>query len=211
MFNKRFITTFAVILVSLLLFALFPANGSFQLFIKSLVFLLVIPVLYIKIILKEDLKDFGVRKGKWEAGIFFAILSIIAALLIFYLLSHYTNFSKEYIKTLPRSAVASFLYFIIYEALVVGFFAALYEFFYRGFVMLGTFSKIGHWGILVQLGLFAGFLWITGNFTWAFTPYLIVAPLAGLTAFRSRSLIYSLAMSWISIIIIDALVISAMK
>jgi branched-subunit amino acid transport protein len=77
--------------------------------------------------------------------------------------------------------------------------------------MLGLFRKSGNFSILAQFILLSSFLAITGNFNWHFAPYLITGFTAGITAFRSRSLIYSFAASWISIIIIDAFVIWTAK
>ena len=209
MFNRKFITTAGIIVLSLFLFAVFPASGAFQRMVSSLTFLLVIPVLYIKIVLKEDLKDYGVQKGNWKKGLLWGGLSLFICLLALYLLKNYTNFFKVY--SPPDLVKNRFILFVPYELFFVGFFAALYEFFYRGFAMLGLFRKFGYLAILGQFVLLLAFLAITGNVNWEFVPYLIASPLAGITTFQSRSLYWSFAASLLFFIITDAVIIGFVK
>lgn len=202
---KEDLVTLAVIVVCLGLFFLFPSQGPAQAITASLIFLFLVPFLYVKLILKKSLREYGWQIGDWKKGLLFGAGSLVFALLIFYALYHYTPFSKNY--ALPLAATQKFGFFLLYEFLLVGFFLALYEFFFRGFVMFNFAGKFGLLSAAFQWLLFLVFLFIAGNFTWQNTPYIITGLLSGLTTLKSRSLLYSLISSLLFLIISDAIII----
>jgi hypothetical protein len=207
--NKSLLVTIAVALICLFLYSIFPSDNIFQGLISSLTFLLVIPALYIKIILKGSFKSFGVQLGDKQKGLIWMGLSLLTAVLFLYVLLRYTSFSQNYRP--PEIIVKSFVFFILYEIFLVGFFTLLYEFFFRGVVMLGIARRLGLWSILVQFLAFLGFFLLTGNFNWSIALYVIISPFAGITAYQSRSLVFSFATSLFFIIIADALAIALTK
>jgi hypothetical protein len=202
---KTDLITLGVILVCLGLFFLFPSQGPAQAVTASLIFLFLVPFLYIKLILKKSLREYGWRIGDWKTGIIFAAGSLVFALLIFYALYHYTDFSKNYV--LPLVATQKFGFFLLYEFLLVAFFLALYEFFFRGFVMWSFAGKIGIGSAGFQWLLFLVFLYAAGNFTWQNAPYMITGFFSGVITIKSRSLLYSFVSSLLFLIIIDAIII----
>ncbi len=206
---KEFLLTAVVILVCLLLYKIFPVKNIFQQIISSISFLLVIPLLYIKIILKKTLKSYGIQKGDVSRGIVSMPLPIIISLLLFYALFQYTSLPDYH--NLPSLVTENFIFFLLYDILLVGLFAALYEFFFRGVVMLGLFKNLGYWSIPAQFALFAAFFLILNKPDWSIFLYLIVAPFAGIIAYQSRSLLYSFGTSLIFIIVADALAIGLAK
>lgn len=202
---KEDLITLAVIVVCLGLFFLFPSQGPSQAITASLIFLFLVPFLYVKLILKKHLRSYGWQIGDWKKGILFAAVSLALSLLIFYAFYHYTNFPKAY--KLPLSATQTFWFFLFYEFLIVGFFLALYEFFFRGFFMFSFSGKIGLLAVAFQWFLFMAFLYLGGNFTWQNFPYIVAAAFSGLIAWKSRSLVYSFLSGFLFIVIADALVI----
>jgi len=145
---KEDLITLGVIVACLGLFFLFPSQGPAQAITASLIFLFLVPFLYIKLVLKKSLRDYGWQIGNWKKGILFAAVSLVFSLLIFYALYHYTAFAKNY--ALPLIATQKFLYFVLYEFLLVGFFLALYEFFFRGFIMFSFAGKIGIFSVVFR-------------------------------------------------------------
>ena len=202
---KEELLTTAVIAACLALFFLFPAQGAAQGVTSSLIFLFLIPFLYLKLILKKNLKDYGWQLGNWKKGLLFASISLVAALLIFYALYHYTPLSKMY--RLPSFAAGNFWLFLLYEFILVSFFLALYEFFFRGFVLFSFLPKTGWFSILIQFAIFLIFLAIAGNLVWQNSFYIIIAAFAGLTTLKSRSLVYSFAFGLLFSLISDAILI----
>jgi membrane protease YdiL (CAAX protease family) len=101
----------------------------------------------------------------------------------------------------------SFGYFVFYELVLVAFFTAVYEFFFRGFVLFHFAPDLKYWAIVVQYGLFLLLLLVTGSSFWALAPYIIFAPFAGWIAYKSDSLAYSFFGQLIFIIIIDTYIV----
>jgi len=200
--NKKDIVSVLMMVFCLLMIRLFPEENYFQKIIISLVFLLVIPVLYIKIVLKESLRNFGLRIGNWKQGIAWIMLSLVGSFFIIFLLYQYAGMAEKY--HVPQNIIQNFGLFVFYESVLVSFFIALYEFFFRGFVMFSFSEKLGYWAVISQFALFILFLIIMKDFNWTFAPYLISAFFAGVIAYKSRSLFYSYLFSLLFVIISDA-------
>jgi membrane protease YdiL (CAAX protease family) len=209
--DKNFIVNIGIILISLLLFIAFPidSNSIFQRIVVNITFLLVIPALYIKIVLRKKLSEFGLTKGNVRAGIFWGALILFSALLIFYLAARFTNFSKSYV--IPDLVRNRFSYFLLYQFFLVGFFTIIYEFFFRGFVMLAMEKYFGRFAMLFQFLLFLLFLMFTGGISWQMFYFILMAALSGLVVEKSRSIIYSIAATWIFILLADAWIIRFVK
>lgn len=206
---KDLIVTTGVALLCLTLYGLFPTEGIFQQIISSMTFLLVIPLLYIKIILKRPLADYGIRWGDKKRGVLLMLSTVFISVLLFYVLFQYTSLPKY--QNLPQVVTENFAFFVLYEILLAGLFTVLYEFFFRGLVMF-SFAKIwGYWSIAAQFALLIAFFLITKNYDWSLFLYVIISPFAGIAAYRSRSLLYSFGASLIFVIIADALSIGLAK
>lgn len=205
---KKPLMTIGVVLVCLVLYGIFPTRNVFQQIVSSIAFLLVIPLLYIKIILKESLKNYGLQWGDRRQGVIWMGLLLLASLLIFYILLHYTSLPQKF--QLPGLAAEKFSFFVMYELLLVGLFALLYEFFFRGLAMLGL-KELGIWAVAIQSIVFASFFAVTNGFDWSIILFTIVSPFAGTAAYQGKSLFYSFGTSLIFIIIADALAIGLTK
>lgn len=205
---KKQLMTVGIILICLVLYGIFPARNIFQQIISSFAFLLIIPLLYIKIILKDPLIKYGIGLGERRQGVIWMGLSLVASLSIFYILLHYTSLPQKF--QLPGLAAEKFSFFVMYEILLVGLFAILYEFFFRGLMTLGL-KELGIWAVAIQSVIFASFFAITSGFDWSIILFTIISPFAGMAAYQSKSLLYSFGTSLIFIIIADALAIGLTK
>ena len=206
--NKKDIISFLLIILCLFMIKLFPEKDHFQKLIISLTFLLIVPVLYVKIVLKENLRKFGLKVGEWKPGLIWIFISLVVSSLILYLIYNYLDFAEKYY--LPQKTIESFGLFIFYETAIAGFFIALYEFFFRGFIMFGFSEKLKHKAIILQFILFILFLIINKDFNWIFAPYMMTALFSGVIAYKSKSLIYSFLFSWLFIILSDAVYINSL-
>ncbi|MDD5652248.1 MAG: hypothetical protein PHX98_02495 [Candidatus Moranbacteria bacterium] len=204
-FKSEFFVTLAVMAAALFLHKIFRVSDNFQTIAATISFLFLIPVLYIKIILKKPLKNFGMRIGDFKKGILYAIFSSVIFAAVFYFLSAKFDFFGKYV--VPAHIVDNFTYFVYREVLVVGFFLALYEFFFRGFTLFYFYDKFksGIYAVLFQTVLFLAFLALVNSFNWSTLPYMVMAPLAGLVAYKSNSILFSFLLSWISILILDSI------
>ena len=205
--NKRTLLLCVFIALCLALFLLFPAKNVVEEFTVNIVFLLVIPLLYITMIVKKPLSQWGFTRGVFslrDAGMIG--LGLVLALTLFFALYQWTDFPALY--TLPHAVTQNFWAFILYEGFFVGFFVILYEFFFRGFVLQGLRDALGIWAIALQWGLLFILFLLVGESLWQGVPFLISSFFAGIIAYRTQSLYYSLAFSFFFILLADALVIA---
>ncbi len=203
--HRRFIITGALAFFSLGFIAFFKESDQlhpvFQGFIVSSIFFLVIPVLYSKIILKESLESIGWRKGETLAGSITLVACVLLGLTLLILLSRAFPVREQHI--LPGLVESEFLWFTLYEIVLVSFMALLYEVFFRGLIQFLWLKDFGIWAVIAQAGLLWGLFLVTGSFSWENAPLLLFAPLAGIIAYVSRSIRYSLVGSWLFFFLVD--------
>lgn len=204
--HRRLIVTGILVFFSMGFLLLFTESNNLGLAIQRLIvsiaFFLVIPLLYSKIVLREPLSQLGFQKGNMRAGIATGILALIAGSGVMVVLSFlFPDFRVEY--QLPAVVMRSFYWFIIYELLLTTSVVLLYEVFFRGLIQLSWLRGFGVWAVVIQAGIFYGFSFFGDNFFWQNVPLLVFCPLAGLIAWRSQSLWYSLVASWLFLFLAD--------
>ncbi len=203
--NRRFIITGLLVVFSLAFLGLFTESDKvdpvFQTLLVSITFFLVVPVLYSKIVLKESLKSLGWQAGRVWLGVFTSIISVVLALGVVFLLSRYTPFAKEYL--FPIAVQTNFLWFIVYELVLVTLLTLLYEVFFRGLVELVWLRSFGFLAVFLQAALFALLLYLADDLSWQRVPVLLFSPLAGMIAYYSRSIWYSWGASFLFLFLTD--------
>ena len=191
------------------LFISFPSKGPVQDLSRLLFFLLIVPALYIKMILKKNFRDFGLtfratrEKALWLAGM------LVSSLLISYLLIRFTSFKDGYI--LPDYVLGSFWWFLVYELIFVNLWLFIHESFYRGFIFFTLAERFGFLAIPVATSFFVIFLLLTKAFSWTMAPYVIISLTGGWLTYKTRSFVYSYLMGLSFIIILDAYLIYISK
>lgn len=195
--------TLAVAVVCFLLSIYFPAkNIAQELTIKAL-FLVIVPVLYIKLVLKSTLSDFGINKKKFAFGFYWAFAAFLFSFLVSYVFFHYTGFKNGYL--LPEYIFGNFPLYLFYELVLVNFFVIFQTFFYQGFLLFILEKKLGAWAIIVQILAYAVSVALMGSLNWIIFPYLLTGLIGGALVYKTRSLIHSYFFSLLFIIILDAL------
>lgn len=207
--NREQLVAFLLALACIFLYILFPAGGTFQKVVSLAGFLVAIPILYIKIILKKSLADFGFQKGNWKRGVGGIIISLGVSLLIFYILINYSDFLK-YHQAIGRLK-GNFSSFLYYEFVVILPILLAFGVFFQGFILSFAETRLWRLAVLAQYLFFLFFLWISGGFNWDAGLYMICALFAGAVAYQSRSLFYSIAYSWIFVVIADSIAIKLIK
>jgi membrane protease YdiL (CAAX protease family) len=206
---KEIVITTTVILLCLTLSFLFPAQNTFQDLSKGIFFLILLPYLYIRFILKRKMSDFGLNLKNNQEGLLWGIFMFFFSLLIFYLLFNYTGFKTGY--TLPNSIVQNFWLFLLYELFFVTLSCFVNEFFFRGFILFYFSREIFEWIVPIQALLYALILVLIGNFSWQMAPALAISLISGIITYRSNSFVYSFIASIFSIIILDSFIIYHLK
>ena len=197
-------TTLFVCITLGLLYGL-PESGSLdstlQEIIASSIFLLVLPVIYCKMILKEPLSSIGLREARWLPAFFWGGVMIVVGGVLLLLLLPVEGFREAY--RLPAFIQKSFKWFVVYEVLVVGGIALLYEVFFRGLVMKLWLGPFGPVAIVLQSALFIGFIGISSGFSWQYALLCYASLFSGAVAYFSRSIYASWLANWTFFFLVD--------
>jgi membrane protease YdiL (CAAX protease family) len=209
--KRRFIVTGILVFFSMWFLMFFTESDSvstvLQKLIVSIIFFLVIPLLYSKMVLREPLGNLGWQKGNTSAGIITGIIAlIIGGGVVLSLAYAYPAFRAEY--QLPVVVARSFFWFVVYELALTSFLVLLYEVFFRGLTQMLWLRDRGWWAVVVQAVIFYGFSYLGNDFSWQRAPLLIFCPLAGIIAYRSQSIWYSFIASWLFIFLTDVFFLS---
>ena len=208
--NKETAITSLVIVFCLALSVFFPTKNSAQLFTSNIFFLVIIPILYYKLILKIKISELGLALNDKKIGFFGGALMFLVNLIIFYLLYQFTDFNQNYL--LSPHIVHNFWIFLFYELLVANMFVFIQEFFWRGFILLYFSRKIGPLAIFLQFIIFVGvMLLISQNSFWQMAPTLVISLTSGIIVYKNRSIFYSWIFSLLSILILDSFIIYHLK
>jgi len=209
--NKEIIVTVFFIVASLFLYTIFNGENIFQKTIISLVFFVVLPILFNKFILKGAIDLFGLRIGDWRQGILWSFYSLIVVSFIFFIISKYLGFFNHY--AAPFFIVIDFGKFLLYEFAVVAVLIAVYEFYFRGFVMFVFKANFKYWAILIQTLIFVALVLSARDSVvfYMFLPYLIFAPFAGFVAYKSKSILYSGISQFLIVVFLDTVFIKMIK
>ena len=203
--DRELLLTVVVMFICMVLFLFFPANSIYQKIISGIVFFIAVPMLYTKIILKKKIKSFFnidfSKRDKNEIVVILMLLAIV--LLTFFFIAKYTSFKDDYFLK-DSVLVKKYWGFMAYEFLIANVFIITYEVFFRGFVMSYFLDKVGSWSVFIQFIFFLMLLILmAGKLPADFIYYIVVAPIAGMVAYRTKSIVYSYAFSFLSIFIGD--------
>lgn len=145
----------------------------------------ILPVLIIKTLFKEKIKDYGISFGNYKIG----LKIVVIFLLIMIPLVWFASSQNDFIQTYPqlKQARESWLTFVIFESgLVIYMFA--WEFIWRGFMLFGLEKKFGYYSVLIQM---IPFLILHNGKPPLETFGAIIGGIAlGILALRTRSIFY---------------------
>ncbi len=207
--NQEMLVSFSVALLFLFLSLAFPAQNSAQKITKSLFFLILLPMAYIKIILQKNLADFGWNLKNQNIAWRWGIAIIIFTLAIFYLMINFTQFKSGYI--LDNYIKNNFWWFLFHELIVINFIVFIYSYFFQGFLLTIFRERFRHWAIALQAGIFFVILLLAKNFLWQTAPFILLSVTGGLLAYKTKSFFYSYFAGIFAIIILDTYIIYLTK
>jgi membrane protease YdiL (CAAX protease family) len=207
--TKDFIIILFFIFVLLVVYGFFPVKNIFQQVVVMTVFFGIVPIIFNKFFLKKKLADIGLAIGDWRQGVVWGGLCAVIAGLLFFVIVYFFGFLKHY--TVPSTIIQSYKNFLFYEVVLIVPVIFIYDFFFRGFIMLTLGIRMYYWAIVAQTLAFLVLVVATKSFTWELVPYLINAPLAGIIAYKSRSIFYSTLFQFVVIIFLDANIVRLVK
>ncbi len=167
-------------------------------FISDSIILFGIPVLIIKFLFKEEIKNYGVNFKNLKYGLLTILFSIIIILPVTYIVSLSKEFSNFY--PMYQGLNQNIKIFLMYESFLLLFLFA-WEFIWRGFMLFGLESKFGWYSIFIQMIPFV----ILHNGKPALETFssILGALFLGVLALRTRSIIYGFIIHAAIIISLD--------
>ncbi len=207
--EKRFIVTSVILLLCIAIFLMFPAKSVFEGIVISIIAFIILPILHVKLVLKENLAQWGLGKGQWNIRIFMTIIiSFLAACGLFLLVHLTTDFSAQYAGLLPAMIFDQFRFFLLFNVTIVLFSVILYEIFFRGFVLHLFTDRVGWWAVIVQFLVMTIVLMIGFDDRFLLdVPYILVSLFAGVVAYVTRSVWYAIPFSFLIIILFNSFII----
>lgn len=118
-------------------------------FVVFFVLMFVVPVLYVKLVMKRPLSDFGFGLGdiKWGSKWLITIPLLVVPLI--YISSKMPDVRSEY--PLAKSLMSDQSRLILYELGYIIFYYIAWEFFFRGFLLFGLKERFGAFNaVLIQ-------------------------------------------------------------
>jgi len=206
---RELLASSLVILVCLLLFLKFPTTNSFQNISKEIFFFLIVPIFYIKFILKKDLRDFGFSLPRKKSDFFWAIGVLLALIGISLILAKIPEFRKNYL--IVNSLGNSFLVFLLYELVAFNFLFLLQTIFFQGFILFTFSDKFKKYSVLLTFIIYCASLLLENNFAWQMAPLILFSLGGSLISYKSRSFWLAYLTGMIFIIAFDSFLIYISK
>jgi hypothetical protein len=206
---KELIISSLVMLICLILSFQFPIKGTFQYVTLAIFFLILVPVLHIKIVLGKKLSAFGINLKKKPQGIFLGVIGFLFLCLFFFLLYSFTPFQQKY--SLPETVVGNFWAFLFYEMIIANFLILVWGFFFLGFSFFTFLEKFSYWTIPLQMLFFSATLFFLTGLSWQSIPALAIFLISGIITYRTHSIVYSYPLALFFNFILDSFIIYHLK
>jgi len=159
-------------------------------FLAALVLFFLFPLIIIKLIFKEKLKNYGLTLGDKRYGLRFIIITIpLIVTPIIFLASHMPQVRAEY--PLSKLVQDNASVFLLYEFSYVLLYYVGWEFFFRGYMLFGLREKFGDtYAILLQV--IPSALLHFNKPESEFLGSIVLGIVLGYLALRTRSILYPL-------------------
>ncbi|MBA7467231.1 hypothetical protein ES705_04154 [subsurface metagenome] len=159
-------------------------------FLTTLVLFFLFPLIIIKLVFKEKLKNYGLTLGDKRYGLRFIIITIpLIVTPIIILASHMPQVRAEY--PLSKLVQDNASVFLLYEFSYVLLYYVGWEFFFRGYMLFGLREKFGDaYAILLQV--IPSALLHFNKPESEFLGSIVLGIVLGYLALRTRSILYPL-------------------
>jgi len=160
---------------------------SINQFIIFFILMFLLPTLYIKLVMKKKLKDFGWGFGDVKLGLKILLLIPFVIVPAIYIAAQMPDVRSEY--PLAKSLLQNQTHLWFYELAYVMFYYVAWEFFFRGFLQFGLKNKFGAVSaILIQT--ISSCLVHIGKPEGEIVGAIVVGLIFGYIALRTRSIWY---------------------
>ena len=206
---KEILVNSLVILTCLILFLKLPTANSFQETCKELFFLVIIPLSYIKLVLKKNFKEFGFSLSFKKSDFFWAGGVFLAYLIIFFCLINFTDFKANY--HISKSIQNNFEAFLFFELIIFNLLFLFQEIFFKGFVLFSLSPKFRSWSILITALIYCAIIFAGKSSIWQTAPLILFSFMGSWLAYKNNSIWLAYATSLLSLILLDSFLIFISK
>jgi len=176
-------------------------NSIIYWYIADGLLMFLIPVLSIKLVLKEKLSDFGFTLGDKKFGLITFAIFFISMFITVWIVSSSRQFAMAY----PQggdSVRNNMGFLLIYELFILVYMLG-WEFMWRGYMLFGLKKRFGYYSIFIQMIPF--FILHKGKPEIELFASILAGIILGIQALRSRSFIYSWILHWLVMVSIDTI------
>ncbi|MCX6161555.1 MAG: CPBP family intramembrane metalloprotease [Ignavibacteriae bacterium] len=176
-------------------------NSRVYWFLTDGTLMFLIPVLSVKLILKQKLSDFGFRLGDVKFGVITSGLFFAVMLPIIWVVSA----NKEFASTYPQGGVVlkqEYGLLVAYELCILVYMLG-WEFLWRGYMLFGLKQKLGYYTIFIQMIPF--FILHKGKPEIELFGAIFAGIILGVQALRANSFIYAWVLHCAVMISIDTI------
>lgn len=195
----------AILFLSVLILAVHKSFGSIQfayanfpgiteynavifMFVSTFILLGFLPIILIRVLFKESLRDYGITLGKWQQGIKYVLIIFlpIAAFVLYP-----SIYNQEMLNFYPQSkdVIYSTGLFIKFEAIRVLLFYTGWEVFFRGFMLFGMRKYVGD-AMAICIQIIPSCLWHIGMPTGEIFASIFGGIIFGVLALKTGSILY---------------------
>ncbi|UCD84768.1 MAG: CPBP family intramembrane metalloprotease [Deltaproteobacteria bacterium] len=160
--------------------------------IVSFLLWFVIPLLLIKLLLKENLAGWGLCLGDYRFGLKFLFLAMVIMVLPLYLNAQSPEFQAEY--PLTKLAGKSPTHFLLWELTYLIYYIS-FEFIFRGYMLFGLKDKLGPFMAIMAQTIPSTIIHI-GKPEGETIAAILSGIVLGAVALRTRSILYVLIFHW---------------
>ncbi len=165
---------------------------------SEFIVLFLIPILLIKVVIKEKVCDYGLRLGDKKTGFFVTGAAILIMIPILWIVSSLPSFQNAY----PQCDEVrdNWTFFFIYEFCFLLYMTG-WEFLWRGYTLFGLKEKFGYYAILFQTVPFT--ILHNGKPELETFSAILAGVILGILALRTGSIIYGVIIHTTVMFMID--------
>jgi len=170
-------------------------------FLTDGLLMFILPVLAIKFLFKENLKDYGFTWGDKKFGFITSGIFLVLMLITVWIVSASPVFASAY----PQGGVKvkeNLWNFAFYEFCILIYMLG-WEFIWRGYMLFGLRSKFGYYSIFIQMIPF--FILHKGKPEIELFASIFAGIILGVQALRSGSFLYCWILHWLVMLFIDGI------
>jgi membrane protease YdiL (CAAX protease family) len=147
----------------------------------------IIPALYVVLIMKKSLTEFGLGIGNIKKGLITLIVIPVLVIPLIYISSKIPDIRMEY--PLAKSLLSDQSNLLLYQSAYIIFYYIGWEFFFRGFLLFGLKGRFGEINAILIQTISSCLLHI-GKPEGEILGSIIIGILFGIIALRTRSIWY---------------------